>query len=91
MLPGRPEIATPASALLVSLELGLIPIDIALTSTVLRTIIDNLGCGGGIRAVLVGTVSDSIEKVDLGAETDRINAATKVVGLVQHVGDTDLL
>ena len=40
---------------------------------------------------MVGTVSDSIEEVKLGAEADSVNATAEVIGLVQHIGDTDLL
>ena len=65
--------------------------DAVLTGTVLRAVVDNLGRECGILTVLVGAVPDTIDEVGLGAETDRINAATKVIRLIQHIGDADLL
>ena len=65
--------------------------DAVLTGTVLRAVVDNLGRECGILTILVGAVTDTIDEVGLGAETDRINAATKVIRLIQHIGDADLL
>lgn len=63
----------------------------ALTGTVLRTIVDNLGRKLSIRAILVRAVSNAIEEVGLAAEAGGLLATAEVVGLVQHVGDADLL
>jgi len=56
----------------------------------LRAIVDGLGCGVGVLAVLVGAVSNSVEEVGLRAKTDRVEATAKVIGQVQHVSNADL-
>jgi hypothetical protein len=56
----------------------------------LRAIVDGLGCGVGVLAVLVGAVSNSVEEVGPRAKADRVDATAKVIGQVQHVGNADL-
>ena len=65
--------------------------NITLTGAVLRAIVDNLARQCGVLTVLIRAVPDAIEEIRLGAETDRVDAATKVIRLVQHIVDADLL